>query len=423
MTNQQTNLNTINGEKDIKKLIPLFSNTINKNLEEDKKTNYLKNLSLNNSSNINSISFSELLTLNLKGIILYYQLLSSTMEKSNEHKKNVIISNKKSLTNLKEIENIKTFNSNPESSVLSVTDNNNKIGEFVVNLKEEFSSSNISDPKGEGKISEKITKSISKYMQFITHFDSKLANAQFKNISYNFNVSNNKTIKNIDSILESLFLSLSIIISKPILEITSEKVVIRLFYYFLSPRRKRFNKFSSFLPTFGAGQKRRSVINNFKPKKNSLILKTKRLEKILKILNYLFKKPVKLELIRLHSPCYDSHILVRLIAFMINRIKVRNIGKKALTAAFRNTPKKWNTRKPTFTGPSYLSGINIKVAGRLLTHRVVPRQTVKIVQKGILAKSRVIFSDVARFTNKNKRGAYSITVSMTNTMKKSQQNI
>jgi len=40
----------------------------------------------------------------------------------------------------------------------------------------------------------------------------------------------------------------------------------------------------------------------------------------------------------------------------------------------------------------------------------VPRKTVKFINKGALARSKVIFLDNSRFTNKNKRGAFSITV-------------
>ena len=55
--------------------------------------------------------------------------------------------------------------------------------------------------------------------------------------------------------------------------------------------------------------------------------------------------------------------------------------------------------------------MNIKVGGRLLTHKVVPRQTVKTTRRGASAKGKINFSDVARFTNKNKRGAFTITIS------------
>jgi len=54
--------------------------------------------------------------------------------------------------------------------------------------------------------------------------------------------------------------------------------------------------------------------------------------------------------------------------------------------------------------------LKIRVAGRLLTQRVIPRLTVKTIQRGTLARGKAQFVDSARFTNKNKRGSFSITV-------------
>ena len=60
--------------------------------------------------------------------------------------------------------------------------------------------------------------------------------------------------------------------------------------------------------------------------------------------------------------------------------------------------------------PSYLSGINIKLAGRTFRQRVIPRMTVKRIQKGSLTNVNVQFIDKARFTSKTRRGAYSFSV-------------
>ena len=177
-----------------------------------------------------------------------------------------------------------------------------------------------------------------------------------------------------------------------------------------------------------------------------------KLQILIKILNYLLKKPVELELVRLYKPFSESKILVKLLALIMNKIKLNKIKKRVLKGTFSKTPNKWKTAgesntealslqrmntvrasnrtnaRPLGRGrnkifsfdPSYLSGIRIKIGGRLLTQRVVPRKTVKIIHKGILARSKVIYNDTARFTNKNKRGAYSITVSITNITAKTQ---
>jgi hypothetical protein len=55
--------------------------------------------------------------------------------------------------------------------------------------------------------------------------------------------------------------------------------------------------------------------------------------------------------------------------------------------------------------------LKIRIAGRLMTQTVVPRKTVKTKLKGAFATGKVNYLDTARFTSKNKRGAFSITVS------------
>jgi hypothetical protein len=65
---------------------------------------------------------------------------------------------------------------------------------------------------------------------------------------------------------------------------------------------------------------------------------------------------------------------------------------------------------------SYLSGMNIKLAGRLMTQSIRPRFTVQSKQEGSLARVKVHFTEKSRFTGKNKRGAYSFTVSISHVL-------
>lgn len=62
--------------------------------------------------------------------------------------------------------------------------------------------------------------------------------------------------------------------------------------------------------------------------------------------------------------------------------------------------------------PSYLSGMNIKLAGRLMTQSMRPRFTVQSLQEGSLARVKVHYLEKSRFTGKNKRGAFSFTVTI-----------
>ena len=134
---------------------------------------------------------------------------------------------------------------------------------------------------------------------------------------------------------------------------------------------------------------------------------------ICEILNLLFKKNVELDLIRLHYPYTDSNILVNLLSLLIKKMKVRIIIKKLLKkAVIKNKSLNLvNKNKKMYFIPTFISGIKIKIGGRLMTHRLIPRKTVTVFSRGIITNSRVNFSNIARFTRKNKRGAFSITVS------------
>jgi hypothetical protein len=60
--------------------------------------------------------------------------------------------------------------------------------------------------------------------------------------------------------------------------------------------------------------------------------------------------------------------------------------------------------------PSFLTGIYLKLAGRVLTHKIQRRVKSKIIQKGSLARANTELINIKTFVNKNKRGAFSITI-------------
>lgn len=97
----------------------------------------------------------------------------------------------------------------------------------------------------------------------------------------------------------------------------------------------------------------------------------------------------------------------------INKIKLRRIVKKFISKSVKNNSTNNSIiNKSNQLIPSALSGIKIKVAGRLLTQRVIPRKTVKIISSGAISRGKSMFVETSRFTNKNKRGAFSLTVSI-----------
>nr|YP_009517150.1 ribosomal protein S3 [Asterophora parasitica]AYE93053.1 ribosomal protein S3 [Asterophora parasitica] len=250
-------------------------------------------------------------------------------------------------------------------------------------------------------------------------------------IGFNFNKGNNKLYKNIYKLLAASFKSMYCLISKPVFTITPDKIIIHLFYYLFIPnilKLKKLYKYSSNKNLFkgrnwfNRKKKIKKQYSKFRKIKLNTRIKLRNLsnltltkvfpnkfKELCLILNKLFKKPVEFDLIRLHYPYNDSNILVNLLGIMINKIKLRIIVRRLFEKAVIKNLNKLNGNKINII-PAFLSGITIRVAGRLLTHKVVPRQTVKTTRRGASAKGKINFKDVATYTNKNKRGAFSITV-------------
>jgi hypothetical protein len=129
------------------------------------------------------------------------------------------------------------------------------------------------------------------------------------------------------------------------------------------------------------------------------------------ILSNKFNKPVELQLIRLHHPYHDSNILVNLLS-----LNIKNKRKKARVAVqkiYNKKPVKFLNDPNLKSGksiPTFLSGLNIKIAGRLMGEPIIPRITTKVFGKGAIATGKVNYLDVARITKKNRKGAYTIKI-------------
>jgi hypothetical protein len=226
------------------------------------------------------------------------------------------------------------------------------------------------------------------YIKLINPFNSKLANISnniytFTNKSYK---KINKNLNNLYIICKSAFLNMSSIISKPIISNNNNLIKITLFYYW-KPLRKIYTK--------------SSLHSKF------LILHYNKLEKLVKLLSKSFNKPVELELIRIYSPQNESNILANLIGILSNFIKFRYIHMKLFKVSkIKFNKKRFNKNKI----PSFLSGIYLKLAGRVLTQKIQRRVKSKVIQKGSLTRTRAELININRFINKNKRGVFSITI-------------
>ena len=431
---------------------------INKIKNQNKVLNFFKNINIfslnnNNNNNNNNIGFDSKLETNISPSILklYKNLLLNKMFNLNLINKSNLIQIEHTI---KSIFKNKEFNINTQG----ISENSNPISVVYKNKKSE-------------PILHKYLQVMSKYNLPNNNIFIYYSNI----IGFKFNSETSKLFKNIYKLLAYSFKSMYILISKPVFVFTSNKIIIQLFYYLFIPnfyKNKKFNKkklnkknkkFSSSssvkqqdlknknakpkirrkdvtsleqnklrinlswikrrykkqIRSFNRKFKKINIIKRQKLtklyiyKKNITKIFKNKLKILCNILSNLFKKSVELNLIRIHYPYNDSNILANLLAIFINRIKLRIIAKKLFRKAV--IKKKYNYRSTKTNKlniiPSFLSGINIKMAGRLLYRRIVPKKTVKIIRRGAVSRSKINYLDVARFTNKNKRGAYSITVS------------
>ena len=263
-------------------------------------------------------------------------------------------------------------------------------------------------------------------------------------IGYFFKNNNLKKFKNIYKFLFYFFKTMYCLISKPVFVFKTDKIIIQLFYFVITPNffkdkiLRKNEHYNKLLNKFKQNKIKRKPfkywINNRIRKRiwkfNKLKLKIrialkkasnvsliklypKKFNILCNVLSKAFNKNIELNLIRLHYPYKNSNIFANLLALLINKIKFRRITRKL----FKFSVIK-NLKNITASGdnksnylPAYLTGMNIKIAGRLMNYNIIPRKTVQKIQKGSSSFGKVNYTDFARYTSKNRRGAFSITVS------------
>ena len=265
---------------------------------------------------------------------------------------------------------------------------------------------------------------------------------------------NNSLIKYSYKLLFYFFKSMYCLISKPVFLFTPEKVVIQLKYFIVIPKYKVFKWYSIFQnKTFRL--KREALIKqklmtkfqkkknnfNFKPKirwwvvrtlirlinKGTLVQETlfnlnkfnlfkvfsHKFKLICEILNKKFKKPVEFQLIRIHQPFNDSNILVNLLALNIKNKNFRTKGqiRNLLTKKIIKNVDHYLNKSVNFI-PTYLSGINIRIGGRLMRESFIPKISKKIFERGSRSIGKVNYLDTASVTKKNRKGSYTLKISL-----------
>ena len=184
---------------------------------------------------------------------------------------------------------------------------------------------------------------------------------------------------------------------------TSTKVVINFFYYV----------------------KTSEVYNSIVQNDNARILSDLFGEKFIYLTDYLtnlFNTEVELNMTRLYLPHQDASILVQALNVesysnkfirMISRLfKIMNIDNSNKSEIFDELNLLAIGKNNYTSYPSNVSGVSVKLAGRPLNERIIPRLTVKRAQRGSFNRLNAKMIEKSIYTDKTRKGAYSFTVTL-----------
>lgn len=203
--------------------------------------------------------------------------------------------------------------------------------------------------------------------------------------SYSFDkqVENNHIInatREANKLVAYFFSPINVLIGKPVYSVTSSALVTHLFYY---------------MPFYESKSLNNNTVNSLG-----------------EALSLIFQRPVELRLVKLHYPYLNSFILAQYIAMNTQDYTLVQI----LRQVFGSISPVKNTQSLNSLAsqlPSHIVGIKVRVSGRLMMERSRPRQTVQTAQVGSFAKDKFALVDNASFTTKNKKGAFTVKVWIT----------
>lgn len=177
-------------------------------------------------------------------------------------------------------------------------------------------------------------------------------------------------------LIANFFSPIQALASKPVFSVTTSKVIINVFYY-VADNNQALNV---------------NTINNLGD-----------------VLSKVFGRPVELRLVKLYYPYLNRYILAQYIALATDQNKFTRIlsnllGKVAIVKDIKSP------RTLASELPSQIIGIKVQVSGRLVSERSRPRFTVQTAQIGSFVNDKRALIDMASYTTKNAKGAYTIKV-------------
>jgi hypothetical protein len=192
------------------------------------------------------------------------------------------------------------------------------------------------------------------------------------------------------------------LISKPKFNKDSNKVVISFYYFLNLPVSKRLN--------FDQSKSLRGRIQS-SLQEGSMNYEAKRYSSLIFKLSNLYSKPVELRPVRVHYPYLNSYILAQYIAHNIQAGNYNKLIQKLLKKAKlieSNNSTSTNFRdlikySSVLNEPQYLTGIKIKISGRLSQRKAASRTTISQSSVGTLnlGSNTIIDASKCSFTGKN----------------------
>ena len=235
-----------------------------------------------------------------------------------------------------------------------------------------------------------------------------------KAIEYSFNKNGlSKQVKDdIFLLLTYFFKNYACLISKPRWIVSPNKIVIQLFFFsplllFLGDKFKKIRR-GRFTLRFRS--KNKYIWKVYKVRK--FIVPYDKVVSLAYLLAQILGKEVHFDLVPLRYPYHDAYILAQFISLDAKRNKFYHLIRKLFQRVkiFKKLDDLERANICYQTVPAKLTGMKVRIAGRLATQRLVPKATVKSAYKGSLVKSKDSFLDEASFTSKNKLGAYTVKV-------------
>jgi hypothetical protein len=176
------------------------------------------------------------------------------------------------------------------------------------------------------------------------------------------------------AIIKSFFAKYQSFVGKPVFTVNPDKVIVQLFYY---------------APTETITNASITALGN--------------------ALTRCWGRTVELRLIRLNHSALDSSIFAQYLTANAGKYSFNRI-LDMLKSSLPTVVSEGSVDDSAVTPASHITGVKIKLSGRLTTQRSGPRQTVQAGRLGSSAKGHYGTVDFSQHTAKNKLGAFTMKV-------------